>query len=300
MINFRIKGLALVEILVVVVLVSILSAVGVVAYNGYISTAQDRASLSNFNQIVKTMKNEFANCRINPSAQAFNNHSCSSNSEPNVAGISNYFKSTNLKNPYNESNDVVGQNLCNKGEVVITSSNISGSYQVQYVSQKKDLKYTKIVESKWSSESTSEMSKEESYKCTSQNTFTASASSAPKQTIFNYKPPHSGSGAGIIVDENGNMLAGQGAHSCGPNCFDGSMPTWYTYDANGNKVYPGKPGSKYRWVMTEGASASGNIASSCNGGNCRYNFADNTYTIINSGQTFKAGDSIDTRTPINP
>ena len=57
-------------------------------------------------------------------------------------------------------------------------------------------------------------------------------------------------------------------------------------------------GSNWRWVMTEGASASGNIASSCAGGNCKYNFADNTYTVLNSGQTFKAGESIDSRKPI--
>ena len=294
------KGFALIELLVVVALISILSAVGVVTYNGYISTSQDKSSLSNFNQIVKTMNNELANCRINPSAQAFLNHSANSNSEPSVVGMSDYCKASNLKNPYDGNKDVVGQNICNKGEVVISASSVSGSYQVQYVSQKKDLKYTKVVESKWSSETTSVMSKEESYKCASQNTSSASASSGPKQTIFNYKPPHSGSGAGIIVDENGNMIPGSGSHACGPNCFDGTMPNWYTTDSNGNRIYPGRPGSNYRWVMTEGASASGNIASSCNGGNCRYNFADNTYTVLNSGQTFNAGDSIDNRQPINP
>ena len=122
----------------------------------------------------------------------------------------------------------------------------------------------------------------------------------PSQTIFNYTPPHNGSGAGIIVDQNGNMIAGSGSHACGPNCFDGTMPNWYTTDGNGNRIYPGRPGSNYRWVMTEGASASGNIASSCNGGNCRYNFANNTYTVLSTGQTFNAGVSIDTRQPINP
>ncbi len=291
------NGFALIEILIVVALISILSAVGVVTYNGYISNAQDKKAQSNFNQIVKIMNNEFSNCRINPSARVFNNQNCNSNSEPGINAVSNFFNSSTLTNPYDKNEKVVGSNLCNKGTVAISSSNVSGSYQVQYVSQKKDIKYTKIVESKWSSERTEQMSKEESYKCSAQ-TRTASASSAPKQTIYNYKPPHSGSGAGIIVDENGNMLAGQGAHACGPNCFDGTMPNWYTFDANGNKVYPGKPGSKYRWVMTEGASASGNIASSCSGGNCKYNFADNTYTVLNSGQTFKAGESIDSRKPI--
>ena len=96
------------------------------------------------------------------------------------------------------------------------------------------------------------------------------------------------------------MIPGSGSHACGPNCFDGTMPNWYTTDSNGNRIYPGRPGSNYRWVMTEGASASGNIASSCNGGNCRYNFSNGTYTVLNSGQTFNAGDSIDTRQPINP
>ena len=295
------KGFALIELLVVVALISILSAVGVVTYNGYISTSQDKSSLSNFNQIVKTMNNELANCRVNPSAQAFSNHSCSSNSEPSVSGISDYFKSSDLKNPYDGNKDVVGQNICNKGEVVISASSISGSYQVQYVSQKKDLKYTRVVESKWSSETTSVMSKEESYKCASQNTLSASSSSGPKQTIFNYKPPHSGSGAGIIVDENGNMIPGSGSHACGPNCFDGTMPNWYTTDSNGNRIYPGRPGSKWRWVMTEAANAkTGNIASSCNGGNCKYNFSNNTYTVLNSGVTYKAGETLANRKPVNP
>ena len=289
------KGFALIEILVVVALISILSAVGIVSYNGYVSSSQDRASLSNFNQIIKTMNNELANCKINPSARAFGNHNCGSNFEPSVANISNYFKTLKLKNPYDANNDVIGSNLCNKGEIVISSSNVSGSYQVQYVSQKKNLKYTKVVESKWTSEATSVMSKEETYKCAPQNTSTASASSSPKQTIYTYKPPHNRPGAGIIVDENGNMLAGQGAHACGPDCFNGKMPNWYTTDTNGNRIYPGKPGSKWRWVMAEGASASGNIASSCNGGNCKYNFSDGTYTVLNSGVTYKAGESIDNR-----
>ena len=292
------NGFALIELLVVVALISILSAVGVVTYNGYISNAQDKKTQSNFNQIVSTMNNELANCRINPSARLFNNHNCDSLFEPDVNAISSFFNASTLTNPYNKDENVVGSNLCNKGTVAVSSSNVSGSYQVQYVSQKKDIKYTKIVESKWSSESTEQMSKEESYKCSAQ-TLTASASSAPKQTIYNYKPPNSGSGAGIIVDENGNMLAGSGGHACGPNCFDGTMPNWYTFDSNGNKIYPGRPGSNWRWVMAEGASASGNIASRCNGGNCRYNFADGTFTDLRNGQIFQAGESIDTIKPIN-
>ena len=94
------------------------------------------------------------------------------------------------------------------------------------------------------------------------------------------------------------MLSGEGVHACNADCFNGTMPTWYTTDANGNKIYPGKAGSKWRWVMTEGASASGNVASGCGSGNCKYNFSDNTYTVLNSGVTYKAGETLANRKPI--
>ena len=47
------NGFALIELLGVVALISIFSAVGVVTYNGYISNAKDKKAQSNFNQIVK-------------------------------------------------------------------------------------------------------------------------------------------------------------------------------------------------------------------------------------------------------
>ena len=96
------------------------------------------------------------------------------------------------------------------------------------------------------------------------------------------------------------MLPGQGAHACSADCFKANsagMKNWWTM-VNGQKVYPNRAGSKYRFVMVEGASASGNIASSCNGGNCKYNFSDGTYTVLNSGVKYKAGDSIDSRKAI--
>ena len=95
------------------------------------------------------------------------------------------------------------------------------------------------------------------------------------------------------------MIPGRGGHACHSSCFDGSMPNWYTTDSNGNRIYPGRPGSKWRWVMAEAANEkTGNIASSCNGGNCKYNFLDNTYTVLNSGVTYKAGETLANRKPI--
>ena len=54
-------------------------------------------------------------------------------------------------------------------------------------------------------------------------------------------------------------------------------------------------GSKYRWVMAEGASNVGNIASSCAQRNCKYNFSNNTYTVLNTGITYNAGVSPEDR-----
>ena len=109
------KAFALIELLVVVALLSILSAVGIVTYNGYVSGAKDRSAYSNFNQIVKAMNNELANCRINPSAKIFTSHSCDSNSEPEINNISNRDNITKRINQIKkESSDKVLIRLVNK------------------------------------------------------------------------------------------------------------------------------------------------------------------------------------------
>ena len=160
-------------------------------------------------------------------------------------------------------------------------------------------KNTSLVSSGWSENYSKTKTTSVAYTCAS------SASSQVKNTIYNYKPPNPGPGAGIIVDENGNMIQGgagtSGGHACGADCFKANsagMNNWYTTDANGNKIYPNRAGSKYRFVMTEGASASGNIASSCAQRNCKYNFSNNTYTVLNSGITYNAGVSPEDRKPI--
>ena len=304
------NGFALIEILIVVALISILSAVGVVTYNGYISNAQDKKAQSNFNQIVKTMNNELANCRINPSARVFNNHNCDSNSEPGINAVSNFFNSSTLTNPYDKNEKVVGSNLCNKGTVAISSSNVSGSYQVQYVSQKKDIKYTKIVESKWSSEKTEQMSKEETYKCTTQAA-AAATTSAPKGSISNYKVPGNvpwdGYGSYIVVDKNGKMTSSWGNASgctysyCGDaarkNGTGGYDVIW---DRSGNNkpkkgeyvfvlIQASRNGAKPGTVMNSAVPFNSNGQRICTNRDCTYNFSDNTFTDDTTGQVFEAG-----------
>jgi len=288
-----VKGFTLIELLVAIAIIGILSGTGVVAYNSYTSAAKETATKSNHLKIVNSMESEFAKCKLDKSSKIFNSHKCDSSNRPSTGTINNYVNSLGLKNPYDKSQPVAQSNVCTSGSIAISEKE-TGSYNVAYASIKKKKKHTSLVSSGWSKNYSKTKTTSVAFTCAS----SASASSGPKQTIDTYKPPHDGPGAGIIVDENGNMLAGQGAHACGPDCFNGKMPNWYTTDNNGNRIYPGRQGSKWRWVMTEGASASGNIASSCNGGNCKYNFSDGTYTVLNSGVTYKAGESIADRKAI--
>lgn len=294
-----ISGFTLIEILVTIIIVSILSSAGVVGYKNYISNTKDTASYKNYQNIVNMSETEFTKCKLDNNSLIFGNHRCSSSSEPSSQTIANYFNNNlNLKNPYNNNQPAIQSNICSSGAVTI-QKNQKGSYNMNYASINKKTKYTSLVSSQWSSNYSKTSKTSVSFSCASASS--ASSASTQKQTIFNYKPPHNGPGAGIIVDENGNMLAGQGAHACNPDCFNGKMPNWYTTDTNGNRIYPGKPGSKWRWVMTEGANTStGNIASSCSGGNCKYNFSSGTYTVLNTGKTYKAGVPISQRKPVSP
>ena len=58
------KGFTLIELLVVVAIIGILAAVGVVAYNGYTTSAKNAAIKSQFNMIVKYFNAEIQKCNL--------------------------------------------------------------------------------------------------------------------------------------------------------------------------------------------------------------------------------------------
>ena len=300
-----VKAFTLIELLVALVIASILSGIGVVTYQSVSSSAKEKTSIINHNKIVKLVESEFSLCKVDKSAKIFNSHECDSSSSPSTNTISNYINNyLKFKNPYDNSQPIIQSNICTKGSVTISSSK-TGSYSVSQALFKKKKKNTSLVSSKWSSEYKNTEKTSISFVCSA--SASAGSSNKTKQTIYTYKPPNDGPGAGIIVDENGNMIKGgagtSGAHACSADCFKANsqgMKNWYTTDANGNRIYPNRAGSKYRFVMTEGPSKSGNIASSCSQGNCKYNFSNNTYTVLSTGKTYKAGESIDTRKATNP
>ena len=68
------NGFTLIELLVVVAIIGILAAVGVVAYNGYTSSAKKAVSKSNHRAVVKYIKCEIAKCEFQE--KIFNNWNC--------------------------------------------------------------------------------------------------------------------------------------------------------------------------------------------------------------------------------
>ena len=66
------KGFTLIELLVVVAIIGILAAVGVVAYDGYTSSAKRSATMSNCKQVSKYITNEVMLCTLNTQSSVMN------------------------------------------------------------------------------------------------------------------------------------------------------------------------------------------------------------------------------------
>ena len=61
------KGFTLIELLVVVAIIGILASVGVVAYNGYTTSAQKSSANTNYESVAKWINNEVQKCNVGES-----------------------------------------------------------------------------------------------------------------------------------------------------------------------------------------------------------------------------------------
>ena len=71
------KAFTLIELLVVVAIIGILAAVGVVAYNGYTSSAKKSAATANHKNVVKYIVNEVMKCSTGASTAMDGKLDCS-------------------------------------------------------------------------------------------------------------------------------------------------------------------------------------------------------------------------------
>ena len=103
----KIKAFTLIELLVVVAIIGILAAAGVVAYNGYTTSAKAANTQSNHKLVASYIQNELKKCELGNATvmqnqnYSLNCNNLSSASVINYLAASSYSPFNDLKNIYN-------------------------------------------------------------------------------------------------------------------------------------------------------------------------------------------------------
>ena len=104
------KGFTLIELLVVVAIIGILAAVGVVAYNGYTTSAKKSAATANHKNVVKYITSEVMKCSTGATTAMDNELDCSNqglNNWKDFVAKAVERSLSGFKNPYDTSKSAV-------------------------------------------------------------------------------------------------------------------------------------------------------------------------------------------------
>ena len=100
------NGFTLIELLVVVAIIGILAAVGVVAYNGYTSSAKKKVTEANHKLIAKYVQSQLAKCMMGESGTfefgGSNLYDCGKN-KGNIPGYIEKIFNEKITDPYDPS-----------------------------------------------------------------------------------------------------------------------------------------------------------------------------------------------------
>ena len=100
------KAFTLMELMIVIVIIGILSAVGMVMFGGQAEKAKTNVVKHNFNEIVKFIYVELTNCDLGETSVMEGNLNCSSVTGVNIAKAA-VAALSNFKNPYKPNQKAV-------------------------------------------------------------------------------------------------------------------------------------------------------------------------------------------------
>ena len=117
------KAFTLIELLVVVAIIGILAAVGVVAYNGYTSSAKISAAKSNHTHVMKYVTTELMKCELGEEKIFNQTQKCEVNNPTDTAYRAARVLDGVLSNPLQTNWGLnVGMGVANNGDVKLNQN----------------------------------------------------------------------------------------------------------------------------------------------------------------------------------